>query len=229
LIFGFLTLGWFSSVAYWAHIGGFLFGVILGLRMNLLREAKAEVLYLKGQSASWAGDENSRIHLKQSINTSPRNIKPRLELAQSYIAVQNFDKAVREYVEAFKVLYENGEMEEALGVYHMAFTLKPDQLILPEMMEFQVGMQCAKYAHYDLGYQLFQKLRRLRPEHPRTEQILAKLVILSSSKLGQYEKAREYFEELESKYPYSRYIHMLQWEMNRIKNLLSVPSQAIPL
>jgi membrane associated rhomboid family serine protease len=227
LIFGFLTLGWFSSVAYWAHIGGFLFGVILGLQMNLLKEAKSEVLYLKGQGASWRGDENSRIHLKQSINTSPRNIKPRLELAQSYIASQRLDEAAREYVEAFKVLYENGEMEEALGVYYMAFTLKQDELILPEMMEFEVGMQCVKYANYELGYQLFRKLHRLRPQHPKTEQILAKLVILSSSKLGQYEEARQYFEELESRFPYSRYIHMLQWEMNRIKDKLSAPPQEI--
>jgi membrane associated rhomboid family serine protease len=60
LIFGLLTLGWFTPVAYWAHIGGFMFGAILGLKMNLLKQARSEVLYLKGQGASWSGDDCQR-------------------------------------------------------------------------------------------------------------------------------------------------------------------------
>jgi membrane associated rhomboid family serine protease len=228
LIFGFLTLGWFTAVAYWAHIGGFLFGAILGLKMNLLKEAKSEVLYLKGRGASWSGDENSRIHLKQSIGASPKNIRPRFELAQSYITAGKFDEAVKEYVEAFNVLYRAGQIEEALGVYEMALALKHDQLILSEEMEFEVANQCSKYANYELGYQILEKLHRLEPEHPKTEQILAKLVSLTSNKLGQHREACAYFEELESKYPYSRYIQMLQWEMNRIKDQLPAHRQEIP-
>jgi membrane associated rhomboid family serine protease/outer membrane protein assembly factor BamD (BamD/ComL family) len=228
LIFGLLTLGWFTPVAYWAHIGGFVFGAILGLQMNLLKAAKSEVLYLKGQGASWSSDENSRMHLKQSINASPKNIKPRLELAQSYITAGKFDEAVKEYVEAFNVLYEHGEIEEALRAYDMAFALSHDELILSEEMEFEIANQCSKYANYELGCEILQKLHRLRPEHPKTEQILAKLVSLCSGKLGQYREARAYFEELENKYPYSKYIQMLQWEMNRIKDQLNAPPQEIP-
>jgi membrane associated rhomboid family serine protease len=52
LIFALLTLGLFSGVAYWAHIGGFLFGAILGLQMNLLKEARAEVSYIRGITAT---------------------------------------------------------------------------------------------------------------------------------------------------------------------------------
>ncbi|MGB2769703.1 MAG: rhomboid family intramembrane serine protease [Candidatus Zixiibacteriota bacterium] len=224
LIFGLLTLGWFTPVAYWAHIGGFVFGAVLGLRMNLLKEAKSEVLYLKGRGASWSGDENSRMHLKQSIGASPKNIKPRLELAQSYITAGKFDEAVKEYVETFNVLYKHGEIEEALRVYDMAFALQHDQLVLTEDMEFEAANQCSKYANYELGYQVLEKLHRLRPEHPKTEQILAKLVSLCANKLGQHREARGYFEELENKYPYSKYIQMLQWEMSRIKDELAIPS-----
>ena len=228
LLFGLLTLGWFTPVAYWAHIGGFVFGAMLGLQMNLLKEAKSEVLYLKAQGASWSGDGNSRIHLKQSIGASPKNTKPRFELAQSYITAGKFDEAVEEYVEAFNVLYKHGEMEEALRVYDMAFALKHDELVLSEDMEFEIANQCSKYANYELAFQIFQKLHRLRPEHPKTEQILAKLVSLSANKLGEHQEACVYFEELESKYPYSKYIQMLQWEMNRIKDQLTAPPQEIP-
>jgi membrane associated rhomboid family serine protease len=228
LIFGLICLGGFSAVAYWAHIGGFLFGAILGLKMNLLKEARAEVLYLKGQDASWTGDESSRFHLMQSIHASPKNIKPRLELAQSYITARKYNDAVKEYVEAFKVSYQAGEIEEALRIYDMAFTLKQEELILSEDMEFQVGMQCAKYAHYELGYLILQKLHGLRPNHPRTEQILAKLISLCSNKLAQHNEAYEYFQELESRYPHSRYIEIFRWEMNKIKKLLTVPHQEVP-
>lgn len=224
LIFGLLTLGWFTPVAYWAHIGGFVFGAVLGLQMNLLKEAKSEVLYLKGQGVSWSDDERSRMHLKQSIGASPKNIRPRLELAQSYITAGNFDEAAKEYVETFDVLYRSGETEEALRVYDMAFALKHDELVLTEEMEFEVANQCSKYANYELSFQIFEKLHRLRPEHPKTEQILAKLVSLSANKLGQHREACAYFEELESKYPYSKYIQMLQWEMNKIKNQLAATS-----
>jgi membrane associated rhomboid family serine protease/outer membrane protein assembly factor BamD (BamD/ComL family) len=229
LIFGFLSLGWLSGVAYWAHIGGFLFGAVLGLQMNLLKEARAEVLYLKGQDASWSGNENSRLRLRQSIGTSPRNLKARLDLAKSYFAEQKIEEAVKEYVEAFKVAYQAGEIEEALSIYDMAFTLKHDELILPEDMEFEVATQCVKYSHYELACQILQKLRRVRPDHPRMEQILAKLVTLCANKLAQYKEAHEYFLELESKYPQSRYIQMFQWEMNKIKNELKIPAQETPL
>jgi tetratricopeptide (TPR) repeat protein len=131
---------------------------------------------------------------------------------------------VKEYVETFKVLYANGEIEEALRAYDMAFALKHDELVLSEEMEFEIANQCSKYANYELGFQILEKLHRLRPEHPRTEQILAKLVSLCSSKLGQYQEACAYFEELESKYPHGKYIQMLQWEMNRIKDELAIPS-----
>jgi membrane associated rhomboid family serine protease len=228
LIFGLLTLGWFSSVAYWAHIGGFLFGVILGLKMGLLKEAKAEILYLKGQDASWSNEDNSRIRLKQSINTSPKNMRPRLELAQSYITAQRFDDAVNEYVEAFKVAYQAGGIEEALDIYDMAYNLKHDELILSEDMEFEVAMQCTRYAHYELGCQILEKLHRLRPNHPKTEQIMAKLITLCCNKLARYKEAHDYLQELEGKYPHSRYNEVLRWEANKVRSELNIPSQKIP-
>jgi membrane associated rhomboid family serine protease/Tfp pilus assembly protein PilF len=227
LIFGLISLGGFSAVAYWAHIGGFLFGAILGLKMNLLREAKAEVLYLKGQDASWTGDQSSRFHLMQSIGASPKNIKPRLELAQSYITAKKYDQAVKEYVEAFKVSYQAGQIEEALRIYDMAFTLKHDELILSQDMEFRVAMLCIKYAHYELGYLILKKLHRLEPDYPKTEQLLAKLIFLCSSKLGQSKEAYEYFQELESRYPQSKYIEIFQREMNGVKTQLDVPSPKV--
>ncbi len=227
LIFGLISLGGFSSVAYWAHIGGFLFGAILGLKMNLLKEAKADVLYLKGQDASWTGDQSSRFHLIQSIDASPKNIKPRLELAQSYITAKKYDEAVREYLEAFKVSYQARQTEEALRIYDMAFTLKHEELILSQDMEFQVAVLCTKYAHYELGYLILQKLHRLEPDYPKTEQLLAKLIFLCSSKLGQPKEAYEYFQELESKYPHSRYIEIFQREMKGVRSQLDVPSPRV--
>jgi membrane associated rhomboid family serine protease len=217
LIFGLLTLGWMTGVAYWAHIGGFLFGAIMGLQMNLLKEARAEVLYLKGRDASWSGDENSRLRLKQSIGASRKNLRARLDLARSYVADQKMDQAAKEYIEAFRVAYQAGEIEQALGIYDVAFTLEHENLILSPEEEFEVAAQCIKYAHYELGYQILQKLHRLRPDSPRTEQVLAKLINLCSSKLGLYQEAYDYFGELESRFPESRYIEMLQWDMNKIK------------
>jgi tetratricopeptide (TPR) repeat protein len=151
-----------------------------------------------------------------------------LELAQSYITARKYDEAVKEYVDAFKVSYQASRIEEALRIYDMAFTLKPDNLILSQDMEFQVAMQCTKHAHYELGYLILQKLHRLKPNHPKTEQILAKLISLCSNKLGQQAEAYEYYQELENKYPRSRYIEILQWEMDKIKDRLDVPSQETP-
>ncbi len=224
LAFGLLSLGYSGGVAYWAHIGGFLFGVILGMQMNLLREAKAEVAYGKGRSVSAIGDESSRMHLKESINASPHNIKARLGLAQSYLREQRPNDALREYVEAFDAAYRAGEIEEALGIYGMAFALKDDELILPENQEFQLGLDCIKYAHYELGLQILDKLHRLRPDHPHTEQILARLVALSADKLARYQEAEEYLEQLKKRYPQSKYIEMLQWDISRIKDRRAVPT-----
>jgi len=228
LLFGLITLGAAGGVAYWAHIGGFLFGAVLGLKMNLLKEAKAELLYLKGQSISCQDGQASRFHLQESIKASPKNVKPRLQLAQQNALAGNYDEAAREYVGAFKVLYDSGEIEEALKVYETAFNLRQDQLLLPEDMEFQIATQCVKYAQYELAYLAFQKLHALRPEHPKTEDILAKLLSLCSNKLALYREAYQYFQELQSKFPFSRYIQMLQWEIGKVRKELGIPAQKTP-
>lgn len=224
LAFGLLSLGYSGGVAYWAHLGGFLFGVILGMQMNLLREAKAELVHGKGRDASAVGHESSRMHLKESINASPRNIKARLDLAQSYITEQRVNDAIREYVEAFNIAYRTGEIEQALSVYSMASALRDEELILPEDQELRLGSDCIKYAHYELGLEILDKLHRLRPDHPQTEQILARLVALSANKLARYQEAEEYLEQLKKRYPQSKYIEMLQWDINRIKNRPAVPT-----
>ncbi len=224
LIFGLLTLGWLSGVAYWAHIGGFIFGAILGLRMNLLKEAEAEVSYIKGKDTSWSGTEGSRVHLKRSVDASPKNIRPRLELARSYVSEQKIDEAIKEYLGAFKIAYQASDVEQALDIYGAAFTLRHDDLILADNMEFEVALQCAKHAHYELGFQILQKLHLLRPDHPKTEQILAKMVSICANKLARYEEARGYFEELKKDYPQSKYLEMLQWDMNKVKYLVSTAS-----
>jgi membrane associated rhomboid family serine protease len=227
LAFGLLTFNYISGVAYWAHIGGFLFGVVLGLQMNLLKEAQAEISYIKAQDSFLRGDESSHIHLRQSIETSPKNIKPRLELAQSYINERRLDEAVREYAEAFRLAYQTGDIEEALGIYDSASVLSPDELILSEEMEFEVGMQCIKYAHYETGFSIFEKLHRLRPEHSKAEQILAKLISLAANKLVRCEEAQKYFEELKNRYPESKYIAMLQWDVNKLKDQSEVLTSRI--
>lgn len=229
LAFGLLSWGYFTGVAYWAHIGGFLFGAVLGLQMNLLREARAEVSYIRGRDASWSGDERARMHLKQSINASPKNIRPRLDLAQSYIKEQKLEGAVREYVQAFKIAYQAGDIEQALSIYDMAFTLKHEELVLSEDMEFEVGMKCAKYANYELGFLAFEKLHRLRPDHAKTEQILAKLISLASNKLAKHREAQEYFRELKSRFPHSRYLEMLRWDINRSEAMVGSPAEEISL
>lgn len=190
----------------------------MGLQMNLLKEARAEVSYLKAQDASLRDNHSSRIHLRQSIETSPKNIRPRLELAQTYINDRRLNEAVKEYVEAFKMAYQSGDMEEALDIYNSASLLSPDELILPDEMEFEVGMQCIKYAHYETGFSVFEKFHRLKPDHPKAEQILAKLITLAANKLANIEKAREYFEELKERFPQSKYIAMLQWDIDKLKD-----------
>jgi membrane associated rhomboid family serine protease len=224
LAFGLLSLGYSGGVAYWAHIGGFLFGVVLGMQMNLLREAKAEIACGKGRDASAVGNETSRMHLKESIEASPHNVKARLELAQSYIKEQRLNDGVREYVEAFNSACRAGEIEEALSIYSMAFALKNEELILPEHRELELSLDCIKYAHYELGLRILEKLHRLRPDHPQTEQILARLVALSANKLARYQEAEEYLEQLKKRYPQSKYIEMLQWDISRIKDRPAVPT-----
>ncbi len=227
LIFGLLSWGYCTGVAFWAHIGGFLFGAIVGLQMNLLREAKAEISYQRGRDASWSGDERSRMHLKESIGASPGNTRPRLDLAQSYIKEQRIEDAVREYVSAFDVAYQAGEIEEALRIYDMAFALKHEELILSENMEFEVGTKCAKYANYELGFLVFEKLHRLRPDHLKAEQILAKLISLAANKLAKHKEAKEYFRELESRFPHSRYLEMLRWDLDRAEAMSNAPAEEI--
>jgi tetratricopeptide (TPR) repeat protein len=127
-------------------------------------------------------------------------------------------------VQAFEIACRGGDIEQAMRIYESALALRHDELILPEDEEFEVAMQCIKHAHYELGFQILQKLHMLRPDHPKTERILAKMVSICANKLARYEEAQGYFQELKKNHPQSKYVEMLKWDMNKVKYLVSTSS-----
>ncbi len=88
LLSGFLTIGRGGGVAHWAHIGGFLFGIVMGFAMRSPQDAAQE--YTLDEARVSLASMAPRLALEQLlpiVRAHPENEEAREQLARAYEAV----------------------------------------------------------------------------------------------------------------------------------------------
>lgn len=106
-----------DNVAHWAHIGGFLTGIIISNANKYARKAKKEHLYERATDSidkRW-GLADAEKDLLEILKLSPENPKIHLELARLYAMHDDGkEKASKYYLNAAKFFYL-GEKERSLA------------------------------------------------------------------------------------------------------------------
>ena len=75
-----------GGVAYWAHLGGFAFGLVASELSGLLREGRQDYLLEEARAAASGDDELTRIAVKKYrafLDHDPANVPVHLELARA--------------------------------------------------------------------------------------------------------------------------------------------------
>ena len=144
-IWGVVSAGSASEVAFWAHIGGFIFGAIVatlikvtGFEANVLAPALDKKTAIVDEHLA-AGIEKLRDNdvngaiqeLKAALQTNPDDPIARSELSRAYFAKGNTSLAQREFKRAIFLYMKRGKMDDAIDQYLYLHHEMPQMVLDP--------------------------------------------------------------------------------------------------
>ena len=198
-----------GGTAYWAHIGGFVFGLVAAELTGLLRDGRQEYLLQDARSAGALGQETLELAIRKYrsfLDRDPGNALVRGELAH-LLAGQDRPEAVRELTGAVRAFLKRGQAPQAAQCAADAAVLG---LLLPltarERLRLAVTLETL--GESDAALPLLRAVIDETPNAPEDE--MARL------KLGQLLQARDPVEakavlaSFLTKYPQSDWAHRVR-------------------
>lgn len=217
LFYAMITKSTFSSVAFFAHVGGFLFGLAAGFGMKYLKveekyladkiekQIEAVQLHPKLEEAFIkrdAGDTEGAINLlKEVLKEEPSNSDARLELARSLLLLERKNEASKEYEKLISQLYEKGKMEEVFNVYLEVYEGKLENLFTTKT-QFRIATNLVSQEEYNKAVELFSLLVKNHPEDKLAPVSLLKTGRIFLQNIGDKNLGRGALEFLIKNYPH---------------------------
>lgn len=178
VFYAIISRGAFTGVAFFAHVGGFIFGVAAGFAMKFL---KVEEKYLEGKiekqiesvelnpkleeafNKKDSGDiSGAVILLKEVVKEESSNNDARLELARSLFTLTKTKESASHYERILKNYYQNGEMDEFCNLYLETYEKKLDHLFSPKTL-FRIGNYLVSNEEYKKSVEIFSLVSKNYP------------------------------------------------------------------
>lgn len=106
-------------VAYWAHVGGYLTGIVIGMFNNYWQEAKIEKLYERAIESIRTynrGIDDAEKNLHKILRIDPDNTDAHLEIARYYSLLSpDKEKAKKHYLAAARIFYGKENFKNRAG------------------------------------------------------------------------------------------------------------------
>lgn len=204
-----------GGTAYWAHVGGFLFGMGYGLLIGSKAEGGKEYLLEDAQKAYDIGDVPRAIECAENLlEREPNNGGAYEVLAKSYDRMKNEEMALDNYELAIEHLLLKGEREAAVGTYqsalhnHERFILSPDK-------QLAIGNQMAKDEDWQHAAETLVKIPYTFPDAPEGEMALLRSSQIYLEQLGQPEMTVQLLDYFAQRYPQSQWMPQVEraWKM----------------
>jgi len=205
-----------SGVAYWAHIGGFILGAVIGLSFRFLgiekkyiepmvedsfEKLKLSPTMKEAYKKLENGDAVSAIPLfLQALNDEPQNVDARLVLARIYMEKGRLDEAGSMYDNALGIVLRVNDFQLILSIKDEA----QEKSLLPRISEknlYNLGTILENRARYDDAVKIYAVHLSAFSQSNVRPKILHKTYLLYKDKLNKSEVARKVFSQLQKEYP----------------------------
>ena len=145
-----------SDVAFWAHIGGFVFGAVVAGLFKLTRfetnviaptiEKKVAIVdehLATGIEKLQENDVNGAIkELRAALQNNSNDPIAHSELSKAYFAAGNEKFALREFKRAIFLYMKRGEMDEAIAQYLELHAEMPEMMLdPPQQMKIAIALE----------------------------------------------------------------------------------------
>ena len=207
LFMGLMTVAINPEVGYWAHMGGFVFGVVAGIyirtfKMGDVWEKKAEetleacdLKLEKGFSALYMDNlvEAERI-FREVINIHPDHLRAHQGLLHLYEKRNSKNELLREVIEIAKIAMNSNNEELLNDMLGLARSI--DRKELNDSILFQLGTLFERAKEWDDASQFYRQIIDSFTDSPYLAKSLFSLGKILKQKLFRKEEARGYFERL---------------------------------
>jgi membrane associated rhomboid family serine protease len=194
-----------SSVAYAAHAGGFVVGMLAALALRFPRHVREEVhrdrgtrYFERGEWAAALGELTTHLRLVPKDFEAARMRAQALHFAGSAPeSMRDFRRLLRESLRA-KLLGRAAELHREMwgrGVY--------SDLAAPVLLRFAFDLQKSEFSEEAVG--AYEELQIRYTSHPGADLALLRAAELLWGKLGRIEDARVTLERLLATYPTSEW------------------------
>jgi membrane associated rhomboid family serine protease len=175
-----------GGTAYWAHIGGFVFGLIAAELTNLAQEGHQEYLLEDARAAAARPEELPGVaaqKYRSFLNRDPNNVAVHAEFARTLlfesdnVSENTRREASEEMLTAIRLCHQQGRLDEAV---HLCSDVRAWQLplALSSREHLRLGSAAQDQGDNETAIFLLRSLVQERPNSPEDEIARYKLIQL---------------------------------------------------
>lgn len=195
-------------VAHWAHIGGFLTGLIIGKISKYGVEARKEHLYERASELveqRW-GLADAEKDLLEALKIEPENPEIFLQFARLYSDLSDErEKGKEHYLNAARLYYLKGKDKSKAGEAFLEYLMRHDDIQSPEL-HLKYASTLSNTGNYDSASRILQPLIYGDNLQGATGEKALINFIRYSSKADLKELTEEAYKKLKEIFPESHYI-----------------------
>lgn len=222
---GLVSQGEQGGVAHWAHIGGFLFGMIYALLIGSQTEGKAEFMLEDAQKAQEGGDADRAIAFATNLlEREPDNPGAYEVMAKAFDKRNDEENALDNYELAIQKFLAAGEREAAARAYQTALVKHP-RFIMDAATQLALGTQYFRGGDYLSAAETFVKIPYTFPDAPEGEVALLRSAQLYVHQLQQPQMALQLLQLFLQRYPESEWMPQAQRSLKVATYQLNQPAE----
>lgn len=215
LLYGLILIGYACGVAYWAHIGGFLFGAGIAVLLKTKKieeryiapklEEKIEAVKLNPKltlafEARDKGDKENAVRLlKEVTKEEPNNIDAYTELANIYLSLDRREEAGDSYDKIVQILSKRREKDTLLSTYEKFKNSKLNDRLNARSL-FAIARLLSEREKFEESLVAYKNMINKYPESELVPMAVYRCGLIFK-KMDKVELARSSFAYVLNKYP----------------------------
>ena len=192
-----------SVAAHWAHIAGFMLGMLIAHFTHLYMKGKQDYIASDAHIALQKGSPlAAAARWEQLLKLQPENIYARTELAKCWLVAGDLEQSANCYVLAIEQNIKKGQKKQAVDIYLEMNRVLPNAEIPPETM-IRVCAALEEEKQYGESLKGLNDLLAAHPNCKEAEMAAFRKGILLLNKLNEPLQSAEVFADFIIHYPES--------------------------
>jgi len=200
-----------GGVAHWAHVGGFIFGLVWGQAFGFVEVGERAYLKMDAARAMARNVPGAAIRRwEKLLERDPENMTARLELARAWLLLGDTEQSGSHYQHALRKLLRRRKRAEAARLYAEIRDHDLRAPTLPASELFPLGVALEESEQYALAAETLRSLTVHSPDAPEAELALLKVITLYAHQLNRREEAQILLRVFLDRYPHSQWRSMAE-------------------